>query len=84
MLRDDVVEAVSQGKFHIYAVSSIDEGIEILTGVPAGDRDGEGGYPASSVNGLVEKQLIEYSNRIRPFVVPTAPKDIEEEENLAR
>jgi predicted ATP-dependent protease len=83
MLRDDVVETVSQGKFHIYAVSSIDEGIEILTGVPAGERDSEGHYPASSVNGLVEKQLIEYSNRLRPFIAPTTPTDTEEEE-LAR
>ena len=39
MLRQDVVEAVRQGKFHIYAVSTIDEGIEILTGMPAGRKD---------------------------------------------
>ena len=42
MLRDDVVEAVAEGKFHIWPVRTIDEGIEILTGVPAGERGEEG------------------------------------------
>jgi predicted ATP-dependent protease len=65
MLRQDVVEAVEQGKFHVYAVSTVNEGIEVLTGVPAGERDSEGRYPASSVNDLVEKQLQEYAKRLR-------------------
>ncbi len=51
MLRPDVVEAVEQGKFHVFAVSSIDEGIEVLTGTPAGERDHEGQYPPSTING---------------------------------
>ena len=45
MLRPDVVQAVKDGKFHIYAVNNIDEGIEVLTGVPAGERDPDGHYP---------------------------------------
>jgi len=57
MLHKDVVEAVSQGKFHIHAVNTIDEGIEILTGVPAGERDDRGNYPAESVNYSVEQKL---------------------------
>ena len=58
MLRDDVVEAVKEGKFHIYAVKSIDEGIEILTGVPAGDQEsGDGSYPEGTVNYLVDRSL---------------------------
>jgi predicted ATP-dependent protease len=65
MLRGDVVEAAAQGKFHIYAVSTIDEGFEVLTGVPAGERDGAGRYPPDSVNGLVEKKLEEYSERLK-------------------
>jgi predicted ATP-dependent protease len=65
MLRRDVVEAAAQGKFHIYAVSTIDEGIEVLTGVPAGERDGAGRYPPDSVNGLVDKKLEEYSERLK-------------------
>ncbi len=79
MLRRDVVEAVEQGKFNIYAVSTLDEGIEVLTGVPAGQRDSEGHYPLSSVNGLVEKQLKDYSERLKRLGAPAAPKGAEEE-----
>ncbi len=79
MLRRDVVEAVEQGKFNIYAVGTLDEGIEVLTGVPAGQRDSEGHYPLSSVNGLVEKQLKEYSERLKHLGAPAAPKGAEEE-----
>lgn len=78
MLRRDVVEAVEQGKFHIYTVGSIDEGIEVLTGVPAGTLDTAGHYPTSSVNGLVEKQLREYSDRLKHFVVPEGNRGLEE------
>ena len=80
MLRRDVLEAVEQGKFHIYAVGSIDEGIEVLTGVPGGQRDSEGHYPASSVNGLVEKRLREYADRLkREGGAPADRKGAEEE-----
>jgi predicted ATP-dependent protease len=57
MLRKDVVDAVNQGKFHIHAVDTIDEGIEILTGVPAGERDNKGDYPPESLNYSVEQKL---------------------------
>ncbi|MBI2090149.1 MAG: AAA family ATPase, partial [Deltaproteobacteria bacterium] len=80
MLRRDVVEAVAQGKFHIYAASMIDEGIEILTGVPAGARDRQGHYPPSSLNGLVEKQLETYAESLRKAGVPAAAKPVEEQE----
>ena len=80
MLRRDVVEAVEQGKFHVYAVGTVNEGIEVLTGVPAGERDGEGRYPPSSVNGRVEKQLREYSERARRLSVRDGRKKNEEEE----
>jgi predicted ATP-dependent protease len=60
-----VVSAVREGKFHIYAVSTVDEGIEVLTGVPAGARDGEGRYPQESLNGRVEKKLAQYADRLR-------------------
>ena len=80
MLRRDVVEAVEQGKFHIYAVGSINEGIEVLTGVPAGKRDKKGRYPASSVNGLVEKQLHNYSDKVRWLAVSKSRKEEREEE----
>lgn len=59
MLRLDVVEAVRQGRFHVHAVSSIDEGVELLTGVPAGRPARDGSYPAGSVHGRVMKRLAE-------------------------
>jgi predicted ATP-dependent protease len=65
MLRPDVVDAVKDGKFHIYAVSTIDEGIEVLTGIPAGERDAKGRYPDDSVNGFVEKKLQRYAEELK-------------------
>ena len=63
MLRHDVVDAVQAGKFKIYAVESIDQGIEILTGIPAGERDSSGKFPADSVNQRVEARLIEFAEK---------------------
>jgi len=59
VLRNDVVQAVREGKFHIYAVETIDQGIELLTGAPAGEADTEGNYPEGTVNYLVQKRLLE-------------------------
>jgi lon-related putative ATP-dependent protease len=59
VLRRDVVQAVQDGKFHIYAVETIDQGIALLTGVPAGEADAEGNYPEGSVNYLVQQKLLE-------------------------
>lgn len=67
MLRQDVVEAVAAGKFRVFAVSTVDEGIEILTGRPAGARDGKKGYPEGTVNYLVEKQLRNFAEGLRRF-----------------
>ncbi len=60
VLKKEVVEAVKDGLFHIYPINHIDEGIELLTGVPAGKTGKNGKYPPSSVNGLVMKRLREY------------------------
>jgi len=57
MLRRDVVQAVEEGEFQVYAIESIDEGIEILTGEPAGKRQEDGSYPEGTVNYLVEGAL---------------------------
>jgi ATP-dependent Lon protease len=67
MLRKDVVEAVSQGKFHIYPVKTIDEGIEILTGVPAGEKKPDGSYPEGSVNFRVNKKLLDLARSMKGF-----------------
>ena len=60
-LSEEVVDAVKEGKFHIYAISTIEEGIEILTGVPAGKKDSNGNFPAGSVNYLAYEKLKKYA-----------------------
>ncbi|MBX9589802.1 MAG: AAA family ATPase [Hyphomonadaceae bacterium] len=67
MLREDVVEAVKNGQFAIYAVGTIDEGIEILTGVKAGERGPGGRFAAGTVNRLVEDKLKMFAERNRGF-----------------
>lgn len=59
-LSDEVIQAVKEGKFHIYAVSTIDEGIEILTGVPAGKKNSSGKFPAGTINYLAYEKLKKY------------------------
>jgi lon-related putative ATP-dependent protease len=63
MLRSDVVEAVEKGEFHIYPVETVDQGIEILTGLQAGERDEEGNYPQGSLNHRVEARLAQLAER---------------------
>lgn len=60
-LSDEVVDAVKNKKFHVYAISNIEEGIEILTGVPAGKKDKNGNFPAGTVNHLVYEKLKKYA-----------------------
>lgn len=67
MLREEVVEAVKQGRFHVWAVASIDEGIALLTGRPAGERGKDGHYPKDSVNGLVDARLLSLAEGLRDF-----------------
>ncbi len=67
MLREDVIEEIDQGNFHIYPVSRIDEGIEILTGIPAGETDDDGAYPEGTVYYEVNRQLRELADRVQKF-----------------
>jgi len=67
MLRQDVVEAVEAREFHIHAVEHVDQGIEILTGVPAGERDEKGAYPEGTINYLVEQRLQELAEKRAKF-----------------
>ena len=67
MLRQDVVDAVSGGQFHIYPVAHIDQGIELLTGVPAGERDKEGKYAEGTINARVEQRLAELAQKQAQF-----------------
>ena len=63
MLRKDVVEAVEAGEFHVYAVRTVDEALELLTGVPAGERDEKGAFPEETVNGKVEARLRAFARK---------------------
>lgn len=65
VLREDVARAIAEGKFHLYAVATVAQGIEVLTGVPAGERDASGRFPAASVFGRVERRVIEIAERLR-------------------
>lgn len=60
MLREDVLEAVENGQFSIYAIDDVDDGIELLTGIPAGKADRRGRFPKGSVNYMVQQSLEEY------------------------
>ena len=60
-LSDEIIQAVKDKKFHIYAVSTIEEGIEVLTGVPAGKKDKDGHFPAGTINYLVYEKLKKYA-----------------------
>ncbi|NOZ71548.1 MAG: AAA family ATPase [Chloroflexi bacterium] len=65
MLRDDVVDAVAAGQFHLYPVASVDEALELLTGLPRGEADEEGHYPLDSINGRVFAALEEMHARLQ-------------------
>ncbi len=67
MLRKDVVEAVKERRFHIYPVKTIDQGIEILTGVEAGEKLENGRFREGTVNDLVDKKLRELGSKIKEF-----------------
>lgn len=67
MLNDDVVAAVRDGKFHIWPVHTINQGIEILTGIVAGERDEHGEYPVHSINRLVDDKLRSLAEGLRDF-----------------
>ena len=65
MLRKEVVDAAKAGKFRVYAVKTIDEALEVLTGVPAGERKADGSYPEGTLNFLVDKKLKEMSKKLK-------------------
>lgn len=67
MLREEVVEAVRGGRFHVWAVSTVDQGIEILTGVPAGERGPDGSWPEGSVNARIDRRLRDLADAARRF-----------------
>ena len=67
MLRDDMVEDVREGKFHMYAVKTIGEGLEILTGKTVGEADASGAFPEGGVNYLMAKRLGKLNDSMRGY-----------------
>jgi predicted ATP-dependent protease len=67
MLRAEVIDAVATGKFHIYPVSSVSEGLEILTGVCAGSRDATGKFPEGTIFARVDDRLRQMAETLREF-----------------
>ena len=63
MLREDVAQAVEDGRFHIYAIDTVDDGIEILTGLKAGNPDRKGNYPKGTINHMVKKNIEHYYHK---------------------
>ena len=70
MLHQDVVTAVAAGKFHIYPVTTVDDGIELLTGIPAGELDADGNFAVESVNGRIVNRLTKWAKKQRDFANP--------------
>ena len=65
MLRQDVVDAVVAGQFHVYSIDHVDQGIELLTGLPAGERDAKGKYAKGTVNRMVEDRIMTMAKKRR-------------------
>ncbi|MGL5512607.1 MAG: ATP-dependent protease, partial [Sporomusa sp.] len=78
-LSDELIEAVRQEQFHIYPVATIDQGIEILTGIAAGEANEAGKYPDGTVNALVSQKLKAYTDTLVAL-----GKSAEDKENTAR
>jgi ATP-dependent Lon protease len=67
MLREDVLEAVKSGKFHIWPIGRVEQGVELLTGTRAGQRNGDGGFEKGTVFALVDQRLREMANTMKEF-----------------
>src|SRR5512139_3459051 len=73
MLRSDVVDAAAAGRFHIYAVETVDEALELLTGIPVGTPDAEGVLPEGSLNRRVAQRLEHLAELRRKFAKKAEP-----------
>jgi lon-related putative ATP-dependent protease len=67
MLKRELVKAIEEDKFHIYPVKNISEGIEVLTGIEAGERQPDGSYPEGTINHAIQMRLTEMAEKIRRF-----------------
>ena len=69
MLKDEVIAAIKAGKFHIWPVSTISEGIEVLTDMPAGKRSADGTFEKDTINSLVQKRLDDMAERGKEYKI---------------
>ncbi len=67
MLKEEVVDAIKESRFHIYPVRTIDEGIEVLTGVKAGERQPDGTYKEGTIHSLAQMRLSEMAELIKEY-----------------
>ncbi|MBI4295827.1 MAG: AAA family ATPase [Chloroflexi bacterium] len=81
MLHEEVIDAIKEGKFHVYAVDTIDHGLEVLTGMEAGQKGTDGTYPEGTINYLVDRKLKEMAAKLRRF---TTPETEEKEKPIAK
>jgi predicted ATP-dependent protease len=81
MLREDIVAAVREGRFHIYPVSTVDQGMQVLTGVEAGELQENGTYREGTVNHMVDKRLRELADKLREYRVKEKSGAEEEDES---
>ena len=79
MLRQDVIEAVQEGSFHIWAIRHVNEGLELLAGIPAGEKGEDGAYPEGCFNAEVARRLDEFARALEPAA--KEPKAAVEQEN---
>jgi predicted ATP-dependent protease len=75
MLKQEIIDAVAAGQFHIWAVQHIDEGLEILTGMPAGEQAEDGSWPEGTVNYLVNERLQQMVEGLKKFARPEEKND---------
>jgi hypothetical protein len=81
MLKEEVVEAIKKGKFIVYSVKNVDEGIEILTGVKAGKRLKSGKFQKVTINGRVQERLEKLAKGMKEFEKKEEPKKKEAANN---
>jgi hypothetical protein len=78
-----VVEAAKEGKFRVYAVRTVNEALELLTGLPAGERRADGTWPEGTLNFLVDKRLREMAKKLKADDKGEEKKEKKEENNEA-
>ncbi len=75
MLEEEIVQAIQEGKFHVWAISRVEEGIEILTGMPAGERQSDGTYPEGTLFYLVDQKLRQMAEEVKKFMKEERAKE---------